>query len=139
MATLAQRVTRVFRRAWLAYGKPAVTVVRPVTAWTLPAGYAYDANLDRIANAQHYILPNPESYWVTDSVDVIPNKPSQDLRMLMAAGLVPVGTIELGLLSTDAATLEAAHAVQYDGHWYNVAAVESAGIGWSVVRMTRRK
>lgn len=139
MATLAQRVNQVFRRAWLAYGKPVLTVVRPVDVWNMPAGFAYDADIDRIANASRVVLPNPEDYWVTADVYIVPNKPSNDLRMLMAAGLVPVGTVELGLLSDDAATLENAHAVRYAGHWYNVAAVDSAGIGWTVVRLVRRK
>jgi hypothetical protein len=116
-----------------------MTAVRPVSGWSLPAGFAYDANLDRITNASHVVLPNPEAYWVTDSVDVVPSVPNRDLRAMMAAGLVPAGTVELGILSDDATTVRNAHAVQYAGEWFNVAAVETAGIGWTVVRLTRRQ
>lgn len=138
MATLAQRITSIFKRAWTAYGQPTLTAVRPVSQWSLPVGFAYDAHLDRIANAGHVVLPNPEDYWVTDSVNVVPNVPNRDLRALMAAGIVPSGTVELGIRSEDAATLRNAHAVQYGGEWFNVASVETAGIGWTVVRLTRR-
>lgn len=139
MATLTQRVARMFYRAWNAYGQPTATVVRPLADWNLPAGFSYDERLDRITNSSQAVIRNPEDYWVTDTVYIVPNQNPNELRSLMAAGLVPAGTIEIGVMEADAATIENAHAVQVNGQWYDVSYIEQ-GIqaGWRMARLTRR-
>lgn len=139
MATLAQRVARVFYTAWLAYGSPQATVVKPISDWALPDGFSYDGRLDRIANASRVTLPNPQDYWVTEMAYIVPNQNPQELRSLIAAGLVPAGTIEVGIQEADATLFETAHAVQVSGQWYDVGYIEQ-GIqaGWRLVRLTRR-
>lgn len=139
MATLAVKVRLAYLRAWKAYGQPVMTVVKQIADWDLPAGYTYDPVVDRVADAGHNVLPNPEDYWVTASIYIVPDKNPAALRNLAAQGLVPDGTMAVGILSDDAAVVAAAHAVQLDGQWYDVAAVEAGlNAGWQLVRLTRR-
>lgn len=142
MASLSTKVKKIFNRAWRRYGKPVATVVRPISEWNLPAGFAYDPTYDRIVDVDTVPLNNPEAYWVTDSVYIVPNAYSGDLKLMIAVGAVPAGTTEFGVLSTDLDTIQNAHAVQIDGDWYDVVDTAHSPIGtdgtWALVRVTRR-
>ncbi len=146
MATLAQMIPRIFRQAWRRYGQPFMTVVRPFSDWDLPVGFAYNDELDVIQNAAGIVLPNPEDYWVTDMVYIVPARQTGEARALMVAGLVPAGTVDVFVLATDLPAVRAAHAVEIDGDWYDVVNVgmEPVGVGgattavWGRVTVQRR-
>jgi hypothetical protein len=143
---LASQITAIFHRAWLAYGKPVLTAVRPLATWALPAGFAYDAQYDAIQNSAGTVLPNPEAYWITDTVYIVPLKRTADLDVLIAAGIVPAGTVEVNILAYDVPRVKVAHAAQLNGDWYDVIDVGQAPVGypggatalWARVRLQRR-
>src|SRR5512135_1798092 len=123
MATLAQMTKRIFRHAWLRYGQPTMEVVRPMSAWTLPAGFAYDQDVDCIRNGAGVVLRNPEDYWVSDIVYILPNKSERmgsiaELQQMLVAGVVTAGTIGVWVYGTDIAKVKAAHAVKLFDEWY---------------------
>ena len=144
--SLATNVASIFNRAWKAYGQPILTAVRPYSAWTLPAGFTYDDDYDQITDIAGTVLPNPQSYWVTDTVYIVPVKRTADLDVLIAAGVVPAGTVDVYVLAADVATMQAAHACQINGDWYDVIDVGQAPVGypggstaiWARVRLQRR-
>jgi hypothetical protein len=144
--SLATQIASIFQRAWQAYGQPVVTVVRPPSTWALPAGFAYDQTYDAIQNSAGVVLPNPQAYWVTDTVYLVPTKRTADLDVLIAAGVVPAGTVDIYVLAADVATMQAAHACQINGDWYDVKDVGQAPVGypggalgiWARVRLQRR-
>jgi hypothetical protein len=143
--SLATSIGSIFQRAWTAYGQPRLTAVRPVSYWGLPAGFAYDPTYDAITDTNHTVLPNPETYWVTDTVYIVPVKRTADLDVLIAAGVVPAGTVDVYILAADMATMGAAHACQINGQWYDVREVALAPVGypgsqgiWARVRLQRR-
>jgi hypothetical protein len=141
--TLSARVKAVFKRAWIAYGKPTLMAAPPVADWSLPAGFSYDASLDAIVDASGTVLPNPEDYWgALNTVYIVPVRSSDDLRSMIAAGIVPDGLLEVFVLAADLATVRTAHAVQVNGQWYDVAGVAAEPSGtsdvWARLRLTRR-
>lgn len=144
--SLATNVVSIFNRAWLAYGQPVLTAVRPVSAWNLPAGFTYDPTYDALTNGSGTVLPNPQAYWTTDTVYLVPVKRTADLDVLVAAGVVPAGTVDIYVLAADAATMQAAHACQINTQWYDVSDVGQAPVGypggatgiWARVRLQRR-
>jgi len=144
VATLAQMIPRMFWQAWRRYGQPLMTVVRPLGDWNLPAGFAYNAELDVIQDAAGTVLPNPEDYWATDLVYIVPARQTGETRMLMVAGLVPAGTVDVFVLAADLPAVRAAHAVEIDGDWYDMVNVgmEPVGVGsgavWGRVTVQRR-
>jgi len=142
VAALSAMIQKIFGRAWWRYGKPVLVAVRPTTTWTLPTYFAYDPELDVVKNASGVVLPNPEAYWGTDTVYIVPAADTADVKMLVAAGVVPDGTVEVSVLAADLATVRAAHAVQLSGRWYDVTDVTDAPAGapavWGIVRLRRR-
>jgi hypothetical protein len=129
----------MFFKAWNAYGRPVMSVVGPTETWSLPTGFAYDKTVDRIANVEHVILPNPEDYWTFDTVYIVPEANPKEVRNMIAVGAVPVGTVGVGVLESDAAKVRGAHAIQLKGEWYDVSSVsEGLNAGWRLVLLTRR-
>jgi len=143
---LASQIKSIFRRAWLAYGKPTMTTVRPIAYWALPAGFAYAAEYDAITNSAGMVLTNHADYWVTDTVYIVPAKHTADLDMLIAAGVVPSGSVDVYIMAADVARVKASHAAQINGDWYDVIDVGQAPVGypggatalWARVRLQRR-
>ena len=142
--SLATRIPKIFRRAWLAYGQPQMAAVKPIADWTLPAGFSYDDELDVIRNAAGAVITNPEDYWAMDYLNIVPTRRSADLQMLIAAGEVPAGSVDVYILSADIETVRDAHSVEIDGDWYDVGEAAHAPVGvapagnWARVRLTRR-
>lgn len=142
MLPLAQMIPRIFRQAWRRYGQPQLAVVKPISAWALPAGYAYDPTADVIRNGSGYILEGLEAYWDITYIPTVPASPASDARVLIAAGIIAAGTLEMLVLAADAPTVRSAHAVEVDGVWYTVKDVSHAAAGnggeWARVTLTRR-
>jgi len=142
--SLATRGAAMFRRAWQAYGRPRMAVVPPRSAWSIPQGFAYDPLQDQIVDANGTLLKNYSDYWPTlDYLDVLPVTESAEVRVLVAAGIVPSGTMTVGILGADLPTVRAAYAVQLDDEWYDVVDTPNtpAGVGggyWSRVQLRRR-
>lgn len=141
MSVIRQAVA-MFRRAWLAYGRPLLRVVRPMSEWTLPSGFAYDPAVDVIRDTTGRVLPNPDAYWVTDTVYIVPARATTDERVLTAAGIIPTGTLYVYVLPQDVATVRNAHAVEAGNVWYDVVEVTAEPIGtehaWCRVELRRR-
>lgn len=145
--SLKTRVDKIFMRAWKRYGRPQMGAVPPVTSWTLPAGFAYDDNIDAIANSAHTVILNPEDYWgPIDYIYIVPVPPSRtaDFDAMLAAGVIPTGITREYILAIDVPTVRAAHAVEINGEWYTVMEVGMGPSGydprgiWSVVTLQRR-
>lgn len=145
MAQLSGRIQRIFARAWRAYGRPAMAAVRPIAQWSLPAGFSYDTARDAIADSAGTVLLNWEAYWEpVDYIYIVPADTTADLRAMAAAGVVPSGLMDVYILAADAATVEASHAIQIQGDWYDVVEVSHGPAGtadlgsWAQVRLQRR-
>lgn len=135
MAQLSDLIPRIFRQAWTRYGKPTATVVRPLAAWSLPAGFSYEANVDTIRNAAGTVLPNPEDYWATDIVYIVPTKSNlidstAQLASLLAGGVTLTGTIDIWVLEDDIAKTLACHALKIGNRWYTVSNTQPAPSGY---------
>jgi len=150
MATLAQLAPRIFRLANRRYGKPYMTVVRPVDDWNLPNDFAYDPDVDAVRNSNGTVLPNPEDYWTSDVVYIVPTKADwrddvAELFKVVAGGMLNEGTLELWIAQGDISKVRAAHSVLLDRRWYNVENQQEAPSGypgtdglWSRVRLRGR-
>lgn len=143
MSRLSTRVKRMFQRTWRAFEKPTLTVVRPVSYWSLPSGWSYNEELDAVVDGSGTVLPNPEDYWASETVYIVPLGETADLLNMMAAGLVPSGTVDVLIMQQDVATVREAHAVQISGDWYDVVEVAETPVGhvsgvWARVRLQRR-
>lgn len=144
--SLATQIAAVFQKAWLAYGKPTIAVVPPVADWSLPAGYAYEDSVDAIQTAGGATITDLDAlagYYASDVVYIVPSGRTADLDVLIAAGVVPSGTIEVYVLQADVATIRESFAVQVNGEWYTKSEAGQAPVGhstgiWAKVRLTRR-
>jgi len=143
MSALSTRVKRMFQRAWRAFEKPTLTAIRPIAYWSLPSGWSYDEEVDAIVDSSGTVLPNPEDYWASDTIYIVPLGETADLLNMMTAGLVPSGTVDVLIMQQDVATVNQAHAVQLNGEWYDVVEVAQTPVGhsqgiWARVRLQRR-
>lgn len=143
--SLVSQVTALFMQAWRAYGKPVISVAPPVASWSLPAGYAFDDQSDGIVTAGGATITDLDglsAYFAEASVYIVPIRSDDDTRVLIAAGVIPSGALDVKILAADVATVKAAFAVEVDGEWFNVdsVAVEPSGAtsGWAKVRLVRR-
>lgn len=145
--SLSTRVHSIFRRAWQRYGRPTMSAVPPLSAWSLPAGYTFDASRDGILTGSGAVLNDLDAfeasgYFVGEVIYIVPLQSSDDLRTMVAAGVAPAGSLELYVLSADVATVQEAFAIKLGGLWFNVSspAVEPSGTGdvWARVRLERR-
>lgn len=135
MTTLRHLAGHIFRHANRRFGQPYIQAVRPVTAWSLPAGFSYDRDVDAVTNVTGTVLPNPESYWLTDTVYIVPSRFSvenftAEFMTLTAGGQVAGGAIEMWIAQADIETLRAAHCVLLDKRIYNVESVQEAPSGY---------
>lgn len=151
MATLAQMIPRIFRHAWLRYGQPTMLAVRPISYWALPAGFAYDPNVDAIRNAGGVVLPNPQDYWATDLIYIVPSRSDRgagsiaELQELLVNGVVSGGGVGVWVLQVDIPKLRSAHAILLGDQWYDLdhqqqqpsGYGDSAGL-WAYVRLKGR-
>lgn len=154
MPTLSQLAPRIFRHANRRYGKPYLRAVRPLTQWALPAGFAYDANVDAITNVSGTVLPNPEDYWVTDTIYIVPVasvvstvvEDIADRYRLSPIGFVASGEIMVWVEgATDIERVQVAHSILMGNRWYDVENVQEAPTGypsadglWALIRMRAR-
>lgn len=152
MATLAQSIPRIFRHAWQRYGKPVLTAVRPMAEWNLPATFVYDQTVDEIRDPSGVVLNNPEDYWVTDLIYIVPNRSERgagaiaELAQVLAGGQVSAGTVGVWVLGADdVLKIKQAHALQLNGQWYDLAHDQAQPTGypttdglWAYVRLKAR-
>ena len=153
MATLNQMIPRIFKHAWQRYGKPTMQAVRPISYWALPAGFAYDQDVDAIRNAAGVVLTNHADYWVTDTIYIVPTRSNPrvrdvaELQELLVTGSVTIGTVEVWILNNnnDLARVREAHAILLGDQWYNLDNQQPAPSGypdstglWSRVRLRGR-
>lgn len=151
MATLAQIIPRIFKHAWGRYGRPTLTAVRPIAYWDLPAGFAYDQDVDAIRNSVGDVLTNPNDYWTTDLIYILPTKSTTaagdvaELQALIAPGITQSGEISIWVLQGDILKLRAAHAILLGDQWYDLVSQQQAPAGypdstglWARVRLRGR-
>lgn len=144
--TLATRVSKIFVRAWQRYGEPAFAVVPPLSEWSLPVGYTSSLQHDGIETTAGDVFTDLEvlsGYFATELVYIVPTRAADDTRTMVAAGILPDGTIEVLILSGDIATVRAAFAVKLNDMWFNVMSVAAEPSGtsdvWARVRLERRQ
>ena len=143
--SLTTRVGSIFRKAWRRYGKPTMTTVPPLSAWSLPAGSTFDASRDGILTGSGAVLTDLDSlsdYYAGSVIYILPLPASDDLRAMVSAGIAPDGQLDVYVLAADLATVSAAFAVEIGGLWFNVASVAAEPSGrsdvWARVRLERR-
>lgn len=149
--SLPQFIPRIFRQAHRRYGRPTMTVVRPVTAWSLPAGFTYDADLDVVSNSGGTVLRNVSDYWVSDLVYIVPVRHSMEdnasvFQKIMAGGLVETGVMDIWVLGeTDIQRVLDCYRVRVGTRWFDVSSVQIAPSGypdqpglWARVTLTGR-
>lgn len=124
--TLANLARRMFFQAWRRYGCPTLLAVRPRSAWSLPAGFAYDADVDAIRNGAGVVLTNAEDYWVSDTVYIVPEASRRaggdlaELQQLLVTGIATLGAVGVWVWGDDIAKLRAAHALRLGDQWYDL-------------------
>lgn len=144
MATLNAMVKAVFKKAHDRYGKPVMWVAAPVTDWSLPAGFTYDSEFDVVQSAAGVVLENVMDYVAGGYINIVPIRRTADLEVLIAAGVVPGGSVDVYILSADTETVKAAHSIEIDGDWYDMREVAHGPVGiapegnWARVRLERR-
>lgn len=143
MATHASMIRRIFKQAWDRYGRPMVCAIRPPSQWTnMPAGFTYDPVVDMIRNSAGRKLEDQYLYWDFDYIYVVPAQLDESVRVMMMTGVIPTGTIEVGVLGDDYQTLKQAFQVQVDSEWYDVVSIPryppATGTEWSRVQLRRR-
>ena len=144
--SLSSRVAKIFRHAWHRYGEPTMTTVPPLSAWTLPAGYSASASHDGIETTGGQTITDLDDlagYYATGTVHIVPTGRTADLDAMVAAGVAPSGMIDVLIMQSDYATVDAAFAVEVLGKWYDVIEVSQAPVGhgtgiWARVRLQRR-
>ena len=146
--SLTTRVNAIFRKAWRRYGRPTMSVVPPLSAWSLPAGYTFDASRDGIVTSGGATLTDLDAfeasgYFEFGTVYIVPTGQKPDLDAMIAAGIAPSGQVEVWILQSDVDTVNAAFAVEIMGDWFNVIEAGRAPVGhgagvWARVRLERR-
>lgn len=122
---------RGFRAAQLRLGARTMSVIGPISGWTLPTGYTYQRATDRIQNATGTVLTPSATHYsgVTTSVSYVPTAVSQELRQLVTAGIVPDGTIDVMIPAANVAAVRAAWAVQIGSNFYRVGSISEMPYG----------
>ena len=114
---------RIWGIAHRRYAEPQMTVVRPVSEWTLPAGYSLDTATGNIRNEAGAVLSNPSAYMATATVPVVPGVAHQGTNIL-PADITPDDVVMVAVRYSDLVTVRAALYVIYQGETYDV--VDSA-------------
>lgn len=135
---------RGFRAAQLRLGARTMSVIGPISSWTLPTGYSYRKSADRIMNAANTVLtPSATEYGAaTTSVSYVPTAVSQELRQLITAGVIPDGTIDVMIPAANVAAVRAAWAVKIGSNFYRVGSISEMPYGdadVARVRLERRQ
>jgi hypothetical protein len=151
MATLAQLIPRIFNHAWQRYGEPTLTAVRPIAYWVLPAGFAYNKDVDAIRDSAGVVLTNVSDYWTSDSIHILPTKSAPgggdvaELQALPVPGVAQTGEVSVWVLKDDIHKLRVAHALLLGDQWYDLVSQQQAPAGfpdstglWARVRLRGR-
>jgi hypothetical protein len=144
MPALSQMIHRVFEQAWVRYGKAVAYVVRPVEQWNLPVGFDLNRATDSVTDAawNELSIYEMQQCWVYDEMKFVPATQGIDTRVMIAAGVIAAGSIEVGVLAVDLDKLRVGWAVQVGDFWYDVSDIGDTPIGaasvWAKVRLTRR-
>lgn len=120
---LSRLSDRLWEIAHRRYAAPQLTVVRPVSEWTLPAGYSLDDATGNIRNEAGAVLSNPSAYMTTVTVPVVPGLAHIGTDIL-PADITPDDVVMVAVRYGDVATVRTAQYVIYQGETYDV--VDSA-------------
>ncbi len=122
---------RGFRLAQIRLGARTMSVIGPISTWTLPTGYTYRKSADRIMNSAGQVLEPGITHYggATTSVNYVPTAVSQELRQLITAGLIPDGTIDVMIAAADVAAVRAAWAIQIGSSFYRVGSISEMPYG----------
>lgn len=114
-----------WRRTWYALGQPVLTVIGPVSTWTLPTGYSYSAADDTLLDSSGAVVSTPSTYYASTTVNAVPARNKGRTLELVAGGVAEDGGTAYAILATDAAALRAAWGVlDAAGVLYRVREVE---------------
>lgn len=123
-------VRSMFRAAHRAVGKPALFLIPPVSAWTLPSGVTYDAYRDTFVTSGGAPQAVLWSDQTLTRVDYLPDRALTGLTFSLT-GIVPEDTTPVAILwsrETETA-LRAAWGVSLGGELYRVATIDLAPAG----------
>ncbi len=119
---------------------PVLRCISPRSTWTVPTGYAYDAQTDTIHNSAGQTWRPDASVLPYTEIDMLPASGAQTL-MLDAGGLRDGGERSLRILPDDVDTVRDAAWCVLDNTGYVVSELtpEPAGAAlWYMVRLRKR-
>lgn len=116
---LSRLSDRLWGIAHRRYAAPVLTVVRPVSEWTLPAGYSLDAATGNIRNGAGQVLNNPSAYMATVTVPIVPGVAHQGTDIL-PADITPDDVVTVAVRYSDVTAVRSAPYVIYQGESYDV-------------------
>lgn len=120
---LSRLSDRLWGIAHRRYAAPELTVVRPVSEWTLPAGYSLDTATGNIRDEAGVVLANPSAYMATVTVPIVPGVAHQGTDIL-PADITPDDVVMVAVRYDDVTAVRSALYVIYQGETYDV--VDSA-------------
>lgn len=120
---LSRLSDRLWGIAHRRYAAPYMTAVRPVSEWTLPAGYSLDDATGNIRNEAGAVLANPSAYMATTTVPIVPGVAHQGTDIL-PADITPDDVVMVAVRYDDVTAVRSALYVIYQGETYDV--VDSA-------------
>jgi hypothetical protein len=133
--------TRDFATIHGMIGKPAMTCVKPRTAWTnVPAGYTYNPAYDRYVNAGGTVWDETTVTLASDRVEIIPMD-GQTLLDLIQGGVIIVGDRVVHIKAADYTTVNNAAWIVLDGLNYDkveITPFPAAVPLWYIVNLRKR-
>lgn len=130
----------MFRHAHTALGASALTAIGAVATWTaIPSGYTYDPTTDRLVNTSGTVLTVTPTHYAgkTTVIDYVPTGFSLEMRQMIAAGLVPNGTMDVIVKIADVAAMRAAWRVKVGANYYRMSDVNESIPGAAQVARVR--
>jgi len=116
-------IAGIFNRSRIVQKNPIVTVVKPITEWTLPAGYTVDYTLDMITDDFDAVVSDYSSFWETQDVNVLMENRNLAVKGNTLAGMSDSGAQVFYVLAKDVDLVLAAFRIIIGDVQYNVSTV----------------
>lgn len=123
-------VRSMFRAAHRVAGRPCLSIIPPVSQWSLPSGVTYDAYRDQFINGSGVPVTVPWTDQAVTIADYLPDRAMTGLTFGMT-GITTEDTTNVALLwneETEAA-LRAAWGISISGALYRISSIDLAPQG----------
>ena len=110
--TYAGRYSKAFARIWSAHGSPTLSIVDPVSGWTLDPGVTYDAYQDQFIDSEGAVTAVSWSGQPATSANFIPTRKANMVE-LSIGGMATEGDISRNVVIEWSSTLQTKIAACY--------------------------